>query len=600
LAKSIDTERRLVAIFAADVEGYSRLMGADEVNTLRDLTQRRRTLDGIIASHRGRIANTAGDSVLAEFGSAVDAVQCAVEAQAALTEANAGLSHDRQINFRIGVHVGDVMIRGGDLFGDAVNIAARLQTLASAGGTCISGVAHDQVRKILPFAFADLGAQSVKNIEEPVRAFAVTVKGAAAVYPAGSSSAPPDTHKPLPLPDKPSIAVLAFNNMSGDPQQDYFADGVVEDIITALSRFKALFVIARNSSFTYKGRAVDVKQVGRDLGVRYVLEGSVRKAANRVRITGQLIDTATGAHIWADRIDGGLDDIFDLQDQVTASVVGAIAPAMEKAEIERAKRKPTESLDAYDYYLLGIAATHSVFEGTEDAVSEALRLFYRAIELDPNYASAYGMAAWCHVLRKNYGWMSDDAQAIAEVERLARQAARLAKNDAVALYTGGFALARLLGHLDAGAALIDRALALDPNLAAAWHLSGWVKIYLGEPEMAIEHLAHAMRLNPLDPLILGMQNGTAAAHFLAGRYDAASSWAEKALQQNSNYLPGIRMAAASHALSGRLLHAQKALTRMRQIDPELRISNLAELVPFRAEKDFARYVEGLRQAGLPE
>jgi len=585
-------ERRLAAILAADVEGYSRLMGTDEVGTLRDLTQRRTILDGLIDTHRGRIANTAGDSVLAEFGSAVDAVQCAVEAQAALAEANATLSPDHHINFRIGVHVGDVMVKGGDLFGDGINIAARLQTLASAGGTCISGVAHDQVRKILPFAFTDLGAQRVKNIEEQVRAFAVTTKGASPIFAKTSVS--------LALPDKPSIAVLPFQNMSGDPEQEYFADGMVEDIITALSRFKSLFVIARNSSFTYKGRAVDVKQVGRDLGVRYVLEGSVRKAANRVRITGQLIDTATGAHIWADRIDGGLDDIFDLQDQVTASVVGAIAPAMEKAEIERAKRKSTESLDAYDYYLLGIAAIHSVFEGTEDAVSEALRLFYRAIDLDPNYASAYGMAAWCHVLRKNYGWRHDDAHSIAEVERLARQAARLAKNDAVALYTGGFALARLLGHLDAGAALIDRALALDPNLAAAWHLSGWVKIHLGEPEMAIEHMAHAMRLNPLDPLISGMQNGTAAAHFLAGRYDAASSWAEKALQQNSNYLPGIRMAAASHALCGRLAQAQQALTRMRQIDPELRISNLAELVPFRATKDFGRYVEGLRKAGLPE
>jgi len=343
-----------------------------------------------------------------------------------------------------------------------------------------------------------------------------------------------------------------------------------------------------------------VKQVGRDLGVRYVLEGSVRKAVNRVRITGQLIDAATGAHIWADRVDGGLDDIFELQDQVTASVVGAIAPAMEKAEIERAKRKPTESLDAYDYYLLGMAATHSVFEGTEDAVGEALRSFYRAIELDPSYAAAYGMAAWCHVLRKNYGWMPDDAQANIEVERLARQAARLAKNDAIALYTAGFALARVLGQLDAGAALIDRALELEPNLAAAWHLSGWVRIYLSEPETAIEHMARAMRLNPLDPLILGMQNGTAAAHFLAGRYDAASSWAEKALQQNSNYLPGIRMAAASHALSGRLAQAQNALARMREIDPELRISNLAEIVPFRAALDYARYVEGLRKAGLPE
>ena len=515
-----------------------------------------------------------------------------------MAERNAG-SSGPNIAFRIGINVGDIIIDGDDIFGEGVNVAARVENECEPGGVYISANAFEQVRSKTPFTFTNLGERTLKNIDRPVRVYAANLSNLGTVAPVVLTAAP-DIKKLLALPDKPSIAVLAFNNMSGDPEQDYFADGIVEDIITALSRFKALFVIARNSSFTYKGRAVDVKQVGRELGVRYVLEGSVRKAANRVRITGQLIDTATGAHIWADRIDGGLDDIFDLQDQVTASVVGAIAPAMEKAEIERAKRKPTESLDAYDYYLLGIAAIHSVFEGTEDAVSEALRLFYRAIELDPNYASAYGMAAWCHVLRKNYGWMHDDAHSIAEVERLARQAARLAKNDAVALYTGGFALAQLLGHLDAGAALIDRALALDPNLAAAWHLSGWVKIHLGEPEMAIEHMAHAMRLNPLDPLIFGMQNGTAAAHFLAGRYDAASSWAEKALQQNSNYLPGIRMAAASHALSGRLVQAQKALTRMRQIDPELRISNLAELVPFRAAKDFARYVEGLRKAGLPE
>src|SRR5713101_93093 len=302
-----DVERRLVAIFAADVEGYSRLMGRDEVATLRDLTERRQILDGLIASHRGRIANTAGDSVLAEFGSAVDAVQCAVEAQEALSEANAGLSPDRHINFRVGVHVGDVMIKGGDLFGDGVNIAARLQTLASAGGVCLSGVAYDQVRKILPFAFADLGAQQVKNIHEPVRAFALVAKRATVVTASANASVPPA------LPDKPSIAVLPFQNMSGDPEQDYFADGMVEDIITALSRFKALFVIARNSSFTYKGRVVDVKQVGRELGVRYVLEGSVRKAANRVRITGQLVDTSTGSHLWAERFDGGLGDIFDLQ-----------------------------------------------------------------------------------------------------------------------------------------------------------------------------------------------------------------------------------------------------------------------------------------------
>ena len=404
----------------------------------------------------------------------------------------------------------------------------------------------------------------------------------------------------LALPHRPSIAVLPFQNMSGDPEQEYFADGMVEEIITALSRTHWLFVIARNSSFTYKGRAVDVKQVGRELGVRYVLEGSVRRVANRVRITGQLIDASNGAHLWANRFEGELKDIFELQDQATASVVGVIAPKLEQAEIVRAKRKPTESLDAYDYYLRGIASVHAVYEGTKAAVSEALQLFHRAIELDPDFAAAYGMAAWCYVLRKNYGWMTDAVQESAEAERLAREAVRLAKEDAVALYTGGFALARVAGHLEAGAALIDRALALNPNLAAGWHLSGWARIYLGEPDAAIEHMARAMRLNPLDPLIFGMQNGTAAAHFLAGRYDEASSWSEKALRQHSNYLPAMRMLAASHALAGRLAEAREAMARIRQIAPELRVSNVSEVVPFRGPQDFARYMDGLRKAGLPE
>src|SRR5260370_7781185 len=295
LAKPIDIERRLAAIFAADVEEYGRLMGADEVETLQALTQRRAILDGLISDHRGRMVNTAGDSVLDEFGSAVDAVQCAVEAQAALAAANAGLSLDRHINFRSGVHVGDVMVRGGDLFGDGVNIAGRLQTLACAGGTCISGAAHDQVRKIIPFAFADLGAQQVKTMEEPVRAFAVNTKGTSAVV--GSLNAA----LPLALADKPSIAVLPFQNMSGDPEQEYFADGMVEEIITALSRIRWLFVIARNSTFTYKGQAIDVKRVGHELGVRYVLEGSVRKGGGRVPITAQLIEAETAPHLSADR-----------------------------------------------------------------------------------------------------------------------------------------------------------------------------------------------------------------------------------------------------------------------------------------------------------
>jgi adenylate cyclase len=593
LAKPIDAERRLIAIFAADVEGYSRLMGADEVETLHALTQRRTILDCLISARRGRIANTAGDSVLAEFGSAVDAVQCAVEAQAGLAEANAGLPLDRHINFRIGVHVGDVMIRGGDLFGDGVNIAARLQTLASAGGICISGATYDQVRKLLPFAFADLGAQQVKNIEEPVRVFAVTAKGASAI------AASLNVSMPLALPDKPSIAVLPFQNMSGDPEQEYFADGMVEDIITALSRFKALFVIARNSSFTYKGRAVDVKQVGRELGVRYVLEGSVRKAANRVRITGQLVDTATGAHLWAERFDGGLGDIFALQDQVTESVVGAIAPAVEKAEIERAKRKPTESLDAYALYLRGLARFYQF--GNRQANDEALRLFNSVIELDPDFASAYGRAASCYVYARGEGWISITANEIAEVTRLAQRAVELGKDDAIALAAGAWALAYVVRDLEVAAGLIDRALVLNSNLAEAWNFGGWVKNWLGEPEQAIERFARAMRLSPLDPWLTGMRGGTAHAHFFLGRYDEAASWAAIAVQDNPDFQGGLRIEAASNAMAGRPEQAHKAVARLRQLNPALRVSTLKDVVgPYRRAEDLSRYKEGLRQAGLPE
>ena len=573
-------------------------MGADEVATLDALTARREILDGLIGAHGGRIANTAGDSVLAEFGSAVDAVRCATEAQGALAKANSTLPENRQINFRIGVHVGDVMVRAGDLFGDGVNIAARLQTLARAGGLCVSGVTYDQVRKILPLQFTDLGAQTVKNIEEPIRAYEVKAQGVEASSALGETSSLVDC-KPLALPDKPSIAVLPFTNMSGDPEQEYFADGMVEEIITALSHFKALFVIARNSSFTYKGRAVDVKRIGRELGVRYVLEGSVRKAANRVRITGQLVDTATGAHLWAERFDGGIDDVFDLQDQVTESVVGAIAPAVEKAEIERAKRKPTESLDAYTLYLRGLAAFYQL--GNRQANEEALRLFNSAIEIDPDFASAYGRAAHCYVGAKTNGWISDPANETAEVKRLAQRAVELGKDDAITLANCGFVLVYVVRDLEVGAALIDRALVLNSNLAEAWHWGGWVKIFLGEPETAIERFARAMRLSPVGPWVTAMRAGTANAHFFLGRYDEAASWAAMALQDNPDFQPALRIDAASNAMAGRLEQAHKSVARLRQLNPTLRVSTLKDVRgPFRRAEDLARYEEGLRRAGLPE
>jgi TolB-like protein len=582
----MDTPRKLAAILAADIVGYSRLMGLDEVGTAKLLREHRAAIDPILAGHGGRIFKTTGDGVLVEFPSIVAAVESALAVQRLMAERNADVPEDRRMLFRIGINLGDVLIEGDDILGDGVNVAARLEAIAQPGGVCVSEDAYRQTRGKVDAQLVDIGEQNLKNIARPVRAYRVVFDGALT---AAAST--------LPLPSKPSIAVLAFQNMSGDPEQEYFADGIAEDIITALSRTRRLFVIARNSSFTYKGRAVDVKQIGRELGVRYVLEGSVRKAASRVRVTGQLIDAATAAHLWAERFDSALEDIFALQDQVTARVVTAIVPKVERAEIERSKRKPTERLDAYDYFLRGMA---SFYKGTRSAMSDALQLFEKAVALDPEFGSAYGMAAWCHVQRQSYGWMTDRAQESAAIEGLARRAIRVGEDDPTALYTGGYALARVQGQLEAGAAVIDRALALDPNLAAAWHLNGWVKIYLGDSETALQQFGHAMRLSPLDPFLFGMQHGMAAAHFLAGRYEEAASWAQKVVRDHPNYVPALRMAAACNVFADNLADAQEAMARMRKIDPCFRAADLKDVVPFRRPQDIARYAEGLRRAGLPD
>ncbi len=401
----------------------------------------------------------------------------------------------------------------------------------------------------------------------------------------------------LALPDQPSVAVLPFLNLSGDPDQDYFADGVVEDIIGALSRMRWLFVIARNSSFIYKGRAVDVKQVGRELGVRYVLEGSVRKAGNRVRVTGQLIDATAGAHLWADRFDSSLDDIFDLHDELATSVVGAIAPQLERAEIQRAKHKPTEKLDAYDYYLRGMASFH---QGNQEGMNEALPLFYQAIERDPGFASAYAMAAACLFWSKFNGWVADRSEVMSEGARLAYRAIELGKDDAVALARGGHALANFVGDLDSGIALIDKALLLNPNLAAAWFLGGFVQIMRGEPDNAIERLAHAMRSSPLDSEMYRMQCGTALAHLCAGRFDEAAPWAEKSLRDLPSFLIAVCIIAASHAFAGRMDEAQRAIQNLRRLNPALRLSNLKDWLLFHRPEYLTILSDGLRRAGLPE
>jgi len=411
----------------------------------------------------------------------------------------------------------------------------------------------------------------------------------------GADSAMPA--RPLSLPDKPSIAVLPFVNMSGDSEQDYFADGMVEDIITALSHIRWLFVIARNSSFAYRGRPIDVKQIGRDLGVRYALEGSVRKAANRVRITGQLVDAETGGHLWAERYEGALDDIFELQDRITESVVGAIAHELERAEIERAKRKPPGSLDAYDHFLRGMANFHA---GTQATVDRALASFGEAIALDPEYASAYGMAAWSLFWRKLNGWADDPAKDMAEGARLARRAVDLGKNDAVALTRGGHALAHFTHDLDAGIDFLDRALALNANLAAAWFLGGFLRLWRGEPDEAIKRFEHAMRLSPLDTEMFRMQFGVAMAHLTARRFDAARAWAEKAFRDVPIFGPAAAAIAASSALSGRMDEAGRAMRDLRRLDPALRLATLDKWLPFRRPEDAALFADGLRQAGLPD
>jgi TolB-like protein len=580
-------ERRLTAILAADVAGYSRLTGLDEEGTHVQLQDHLRTLvDPKIDEHRGRVVKNTGDGMLAEFSSVVDAMRCALDVQRGMVERNANVPQEKRIEFRIGINVGDIIIDRGDIFGDCVNVAARLEGLAEPSGICVSDDAYRQLRDKLDIVFDDAGEQKLKNIGHLVRVFRVRDRGVAT-----------SQRRTLALPHKPSIAVLPFQNLSADPEQEYFADGVVEDITMALSLFRWLFVIARNSSFTYKGRAVDVKQVGRELGVRYVLEGSVRKAGNRIRIAGQLIDAENGAHLWADRFDGALEDMFDLQDHVTSSVVGAIAPKLQHEEIKRATRKPTESLVAYDYYLRGLASAR---RWTKEANGEALQHFFKAIELDPGLACAYGMAAWCYMQRKARGWMNERVQESAEAVWMAWKAVHMGGNDPVALCMGGYALAFVAREFDGAAAFMDRGLAVNPNLAQAWSLSAWLRVWRGEPDLALDHVAHAMRLSPLDPSMFGMHGAMAYAHFLASRYDMASSFAERSLRDNPTFPLVICISAASNALAARFEPAQKAMARALECAPDLRASNLRDLAPFRRAEDFATFAKGLRKAGLPE
>lgn len=421
--------------------------------------------------------------------------------------------------------------------------------------------------------------------------------------PETSATKDPDPSSSLPglpalhLPDKPSIAVLPFQNLSGDVEQVYFADGVVEDIITALSRVRWLFVIARDSSFTYRNRTVRADAIGRELGVRYLLEGSIRRAADRIRITGQLIEASTGTNLWAERFEGSVDDIFELQDRIAASVAGAIAPRMELAEIERAKKKPTNSLTAYDCYLRGLSLLQ---RGSGEAVETALPLFHKSIALDPEFAAAHAMAAWCYFWRRINGWSADLTHEIAEGERLARRAIELGRDDPVALTRGGHALAHLTGDLNGGIALLDRAVFLNPNLASAWFLGGYLRMWHSEYESAIEHFERAMRLNPVDPELYRMQAGLAMAHLFAKRVDIASAWAELAYKNLPSFLMVAGLVAATRALTGDLEGARRAMDHVQKLDPALRLSNLKDWLPILRPEHLSIFADGLRKAGLPE
>jgi len=576
------TERRLAAILAADVAGYSRLMGADEEGTLAALKAIRAELgDPKLAEHRGRIVKTTGDGMLVEFASVVDAVRCAVEVQQGMAERNADVPAERRIEFRIGINLGDIISDAGDIYGDGVNVAARLEALAEPGGICVSRVVHDQVRDKLDIAFDDQGEQQVKNIARPVHVFRVRIAAQA-----------PEPRPALALPDKPSLAVLPFQNMSGDPEQEYFADGMVEEITTAIARMPWLFVIARNSSFTYKGRAVDVKQVARELGVRYVLEGSVRKAGNRVRITGQLIDTETGAHIWADRFDGALDDIFELQDQVASSVAGAIEPRLRQAEIERANRKPTESLDAYDLYLRASALRD---KHTDESIEEAIALLKRALAIDADYAPAKALIGWSRVHQISHGRTPVAEADRAEAVAFARQALEMGKDDPDTQWMAGFTLLPFAGERAVAAAAIDRALMLNPNSAHAWMSRGYVSA--PEPDKAIEAFEHATRLSPLDRLRRTFLTGTGLAHLYAGRYDDALDWAERALREEPEYTNALRLKAVACAHLDRIEEAREAIRRLLQVQPWRTVASFSRLVPPQAQ---AMHAEGLRKAGLAE
>ena len=581
------TARRLAAILAADVAGYSRLMGSDEEGTLAALKSHRKELiDPLIAQHQGRIVKTTGDGLLIEFASVVDAVRCAVVMQQGMADRNANLDESQRILFRIGINVGDVIVEDGDIFGDGVNVAARLEALAKPGEICVSATVREHVGEKLPLGFTDLGEHSVKNIARSVHVYRIDTR---------AKTVTPDDpeHAMLAFPDRPSIAVLPFTNMSGDVEQDYFADGMVEDIITGLARIKWLFVIARNSSFTYKGKSVNVKEVGRELGVRYVLEGSVRRAANRVRVTGQVIEAETGRHVWADRYDRTLDDVFAIQDELTMSVVAAIEPSLRQAEIERVKRKRPDSLDAYDLVLRAIP---HVYPAMPDGAAKALPMLESALDMEPNYALAHGFAAWCHEILFARGGRREENR----VGAIAHAHAAIAhgRDDAIALSLGGFVIGLVAHDREAARQAFEAALALSPSCALTYIFGSVVIVVGGDAERGIEWGERALRLSPFDPMSYAPWYSITLGHFQRGDYEAAAEAARKVFQANPYWSFAHMLLAATQVKLGLLDAAKAAAARVLELQPGFTISGFC--AAFDIHQSLAAPLsEALAAAGLP-
>ena len=572
--------RRLAAILAADIAGYSALMGSDEARTVSDLKGHQAVVLPMVGEFGGRVIDTAGDGMLADFPSVLNAVECAVAIQRKMVERNAAIEPQRRMEFRIGINLGDVIYDNDRIFGDGVNVAARLEGIAEPGSICVSGKVHEEIRAKIGLPYEDLGDKQLKNIAEPVRVYGIRLDRA-------------PSRPVLALPDKPSIAVLPFQNMSGDPEQEYFSDGMTEDLITDLSKVSGLFVIARNSSFAYKGRSVKVQEIGRDLGVRFVLEGSVRKAGNRVRITAQLIDAGSGGHLWADRFDRDLMDIFSTQDEVVKKIVGVLAVTLTQGEERRLHRRGTGNVEAYESWL---RARELLTRGTRESVVQARAMYRRAIEIDLNFAAPHAGLALAAISDYVSGWALDPAQALDEAERWARRAVELNDQEPVSHMALG---AVLLWRRDHEGALAEsrRMMALDPNFAQGYATTGLALMYAGRASEALEPIAMAMRLDPLYPAMV--LHFLAQANFSLGKYEIAAQQLVDRIARNPGTDASRMLLASCYGHLGRAEDAQAAWVELLKVNPDFSLMQRARVLPYKDARDFQRIAEGLAKAGLP-